>query len=77
MKFSLLLLMNLMMLGAIAQVPSAGGARGGSQNMNMGRFYGKIVDSKTNKPVDAASVQLVQSKFDTVTKKRVDQIISG
>jgi hypothetical protein len=37
--------------------------------MNMGRFYGKIVDSKTNKPVDAASGQLVQSKFDTVTKK--------
>jgi len=66
------------MIGAIAQVPSAGGARGGgAQNMNMGRFYGKVVDTKSNKPVDAASVQLVQSKFDTVTKKRVDQVISG
>ena len=61
----------------IAQVP-AGGARGGqSQNMNMGRFYGKVVDSKNNKPIDAVSVQLVQSKFDTVTKKRVDKVISG
>jgi len=78
MKFSLLLILNLIMIGAIAQVPSAGGARGGgAQNMNMGRFYGKVVDTKSNKPVDAASVQLVQSKFDTVTKKRVDQVISG
>ena len=46
-------------------------------NMNMGRLYGKIVESKTNKAIDAASVQLVQSKFDTVTKKRKDVIIDG
>ncbi len=77
MRFILLLLLNLTLLGAIAQVPSAGGQRGGGQNMNMGRFYGKVVDAKNNKPVDAASVQLVQSKFDTVSKKRVDQVISG
>jgi len=77
MKVFLLLLMNLIWLGAMAQVPSAGGARGGTQNMNMGRFYGKVVDSKSNKPVDAASVQLVQSKFDTIEKKRVDKVISG
>ncbi len=77
MRVFLLLSMNLLLLGAFAQVPSAGGARGGGQNMNMGRFYGKVVDSKNNKPVDAASVQLIQSKFDTVQKKRVDQVISG
>ena len=78
MKFFLLLFLNLLTLGAIAQVP-AGGTRGGAQNqnMNMGRFYGKVVDSKNNKPIDAVSVQLVQSKFDTVSKTRVDKVISG
>ena len=76
MRIFLFVFLNLLMAGVFAQAPTAG-TRGGTQNMNMGRFYGKIVDSKTNKPVDAASVQLVQSKFDTVTKKRVDQVISG
>ncbi len=62
-----------------AQVPGAGGMRGGqnAQNMNMGRFYGRIIDKSTNKGVDAASVQLLQSRFDTVTKKRKDVVVSG
>ena len=58
-----------------AQFPGAGN-RGG-QNMNMGHFYGKIVDAATNKPIDAASIQLIQNKFDSVTKKRKDVIVSG
>jgi outer membrane receptor protein involved in Fe transport len=45
--------------------------------MNIGRFYGKIVDSKTNKGMEAVSVQLIQSKFDTVLKKRRDTVIAG
>jgi len=36
-----------------AQIPG-GGRPGGGQNMNMGRFYGRIVDGKTNKSVEAA-----------------------
>ena len=58
-----------------AQFPGAGN-RGG-QNMNMGHFYGKIVDAATNKAIDAASIQLTLNKFDSVTKKRKDVIISG
>jgi len=54
-----------------------GGNRGGGQNMNMGHFYGKIIDAGTNKPVEAASVQLIQNKLDSVTKKRKDQIVAG
>ena len=50
---------------------------GGGQNMNMGHFYGKVVDAATNKPIDAASIQLIQNKFDSVTKKRKDAIVSG
>lgn len=61
-----------------AQPPGVSGARGGSgQNMNMGRFYGKVVDAINKKPVEAASIQLLQNKFDTVTKKRVEKVISG
>src|SRR5688572_33355605 len=48
----------------------------GSQQM-LGRFYGKVVEASSGKAVDAASIQLVQSKPDSVTKKRVDVVING
>lgn len=60
-----------------AQFPGGGQGRMGGGNANIGHFYGKIVDSKTNKGVEAASVTLIQSKFDSVSRKRRDTIISG
>jgi len=62
-----------------AQIPSAGGRPGGmnAQNMNIGRFYGRIQEANSNKGIQAASVQLIGSKFDTVSKKKVDVVISG
>ena len=60
-----------------SQVPGAAGGRGGGQQMNIGHFYGRIVDSKTHKGMEAVSVQLIQSKFDTVSKKRKDTVIAG
>lgn len=67
-----------------AQVPGMGGngrqrggGFGGGQGANIGHFYGKVVDSKTDKGIDGVSVQLIQSKFDTVTRKRRDTVISG
>ena len=59
-----------------AQFPGVGGRTGG-QNMNMGHFYGKIVDAATNKGIDAVSVQLIQNKLDSVTKKRRDFVVAG
>ncbi len=69
----------LLTLPAIAQFPGGGRPGGGGMggNMNIGHFYGKLVDSKTNKGVEAASAQLIQSKFDTLTKKRKDTVIAG
>ena len=49
----------------------------GGQSMNVGHFYGKIIDSATNKPLESVSVQLVQNKLDTATKKRKDVVIAG
>ena len=67
-----------------AQVPDLGGAGGGrrggfggGQAANIGHFYGKVVDAKTDKGMDGVSIQLVQSKFDTVTRKRKDSVIAG
>lgn len=69
---------QLISVAAFSQYPGAGARpSGGSQNMNMGRFYGRIIDAQTGKSHEAASVQLTQSKFDTLTKKRNDVIISG
>ncbi|UEG49058.1 TonB-dependent receptor [Ferruginibacter lapsinanis] len=51
--------------------------RGGGQNLNLGHFYGKILDASTSKPIDAASVQLLQTKFDTATKKKKEIIVAG
>lgn len=59
-----------------AQIPSIAGGESGTQSMNMGHFYGKIVDAVTTKPIEGASVQLVQNKIDTVNKKKKDFILS-
>jgi len=52
-----------------------GGAAGAGQNMNIGHFYGKIVDSKTNKGIEGVTVQLRGNRFDTVTKKMKEAIL--
>ncbi|MGQ0739775.1 MAG: TonB-dependent receptor domain-containing protein [Bacteroidota bacterium] len=59
----------------IAQ-PGTGGRPGGGQAPN-GRFYGKVVETKSGKPIEYASVQLIQNKMDTVTKKRKETVIAG
>ncbi|MFZ1783852.1 MAG: TonB-dependent receptor [Ferruginibacter sp.] len=64
-------------LVSVAQMPGAGNRGTGGQNMNMGHFYGKIMDSTSGKPIEAASVLLVQNKFDTASKKRKDVVVAG
>ncbi len=78
-QFLILVLILISSSVAFTQMPAGvgGGRPGGAQNMNMGRFYGKILDSKTNKAQEAVSIQLIQNKFDTITKKRKDTIIAG
>jgi outer membrane receptor protein involved in Fe transport len=63
---------------ALAQISLPVGTRGGNpmQSMNIGHFYGKIIDASNSKSIDGASVQLLQNKLDTVTKKRKDYILA-
>ena len=76
-KFLLVSVFTLCISITYAQFPGGGGRAPGGQNMNMGHFYGKIVDSINGKPLEAASVLLIQNKFDTVTKKRNDVVVAG
>lgn len=64
----ILVLFSLNLTVINAQFPGMRGGGGNNQNMNIGHFYGKIVDSK-NKGVEGASILLIGNKFDTVTKK--------
>lgn len=59
---------------SFAQPPA--GFRGGGFSAN-GRFYGRIVDGKTNKGIDASSVQLTQIKVNPQTKEKTETIVSG
>jgi outer membrane receptor protein involved in Fe transport len=57
-----------------------GGPRnGGPQNRSMltGRMYGKVVDDKTGKGIEDASVQFWQEKFDSVSKQNKLKLLGG
>jgi outer membrane receptor protein involved in Fe transport len=62
---------------AFAQPGMGGQGRGNGGQMPTGRFYGKVVDSKSGKPIEFASVQLLQNKMDTATKKRKEVVVAG
>lgn len=71
--------LSLVLLSLItySQVPSSGGNRPGGGQMPTGRFYGKVIEAKSGKPIEYASVQLLQNKMDTVTKKRKETVVAG
>lgn len=77
-KFYFTILILITSMAVMAQYPQ-GGNRGnaGAKSMDMGHFYGKVVDGNTDKPIEAASVQLTQMKIDTVTKQRKSIIVAA
>lgn len=53
-----------------AQMPQNGANRpNGNRQMPTGSLYGKLIESKSLKPIEYASVQLLANKLDTITKK--------
>ncbi len=77
-KYSLTSFLLIFSTVAMAQYPQAGnpGIAVG-KNMNMGHFYGKVIDGNTNKPIEAASVQLSQMKMDTATKQSKSMVVAA
>jgi len=79
-KIWLLCVITALSTAGFSQGPPLGGGagrRGGGQIPAIGHFYGKVEDAKTNKGMDGASVQLIQTKYDPATHKQKDTIISG
>jgi outer membrane receptor protein involved in Fe transport len=77
-KLFILFVLSTAFSSVFAQFPMGGGGRpggGNAQNMNMGHFYGKIVD-KSNKGLEAVTVQLLGNRFDTVAKKMKEAILN-
>lgn len=76
-KVIIVIVLSLFISITNAQMPGMGRGQMNSQNMNMGHLYGKIIETNSNKPLEAASVLLIQSKMDTITKKRKDVVVAG
>jgi outer membrane receptor protein involved in Fe transport len=66
---SLLITTYTFSLGQMPVGMNAGRTGANRQNMNVGHFYGKVVDSKTNKGIAGVTIVLTGNKFDTVTKQ--------
>ena len=76
-KIALITVMGIMMvLSVTAQLPVAANGKQGQQAPAMGHIYGKITDS-TGASVTDASVILLQTRFDTTTKKRKEVLLDG
>jgi hypothetical protein len=61
---------------AFSQFPMGANGKQGQEVPNMGHIYGKITDT-TGASVNGASVLLLQSRFDTTTKKRKEVLLKG
>ncbi|MGB3073838.1 MAG: TonB-dependent receptor [Chitinophagales bacterium] len=57
--------------------PSANGGNARGKQMNTGRFYGRILDDKTGKGIEFATIQLFQVKYDSVKKRQTRTLITG
>jgi outer membrane receptor protein involved in Fe transport len=65
--------------GPPASGAAPGAAAGGFNpaQMQVGRFYGKVVDDATGKPVEYASVQLNGMRWDSVSRSMKPAILGG
>src|ERR1700681_978866 len=62
-----------------AQFPGGmpSGGKGAAAAPSIGHFYGKIVSDSLGKPLEGATVILLQNRLDTVSKKRKDVLVIG
>ncbi|MGZ5133582.1 MAG: TonB-dependent receptor plug domain-containing protein, partial [Flavitalea sp.] len=72
---SFLLIISL--LGSLVCVSQVGDSIRARPQVNYGRVYGKVVDGKTNKGIEAASVQVFVSTNDSSSGKNSDSLVGG
>ena len=58
-----------------AQMPGGGGMN--PAQMNIGRFYGRVLDETTGNALGYASVQLTTMRFDSVSRSMQEKIVAG
>lgn len=77
-KFLLLIVVIIITVNLYAQVPQGipSNNAGMQAPRNIGHVYGKILD-ENGKPVNGASVLIMETKMDTVTKKMKQLLVSG
>lgn len=51
--------------------------RGNGGPQMTGSMYGKLIEANSSKPIAYASVQLLQNKYDSASKKRKEVVIAG
>ena len=73
----LIFALSFVLLSFITFAQSPAGGRPGGGQMPTGRFYGKVVEAKSGKPIEYASVQLLQTKMDSVSKARKEVVVAG
>lgn len=73
MKLLFTIISCLALSSVIAQPPTGSFNRSGNgQNMNIGHLFGKVVDEKSNKGIEGATIQLTGKKFDSVSRSMKD-----
>lgn len=75
-KILLIVTILILTLSVFAQYPTSPIGKQGQKMPDMGHIYGKITDSN-NVAVNGASVILMQSKFDTTTKKKKEVLLKA
>ncbi len=73
----LIFALSFVILSLISFAQPNGGGRPGGGQLPTGRFYGKVVESKSGKPIEYASVQLIQSRMDSISKTRKEVVVAG
>ena len=73
----LIILVTILWSAVQSNAQFSGQAGKGQAPPSIGHFYGKIVSDSLDKPLEGVSVVLLNSKYDTVSKKKKDVLVKG
>ncbi|MEO6168876.1 MAG: outer membrane beta-barrel protein [Chitinophagales bacterium] len=78
MKQAVLIVLSIILSVTVyAQSPTGKVGNGSGRQMATGHLYGRILDEKTGKGIEFATVQLFQTKYDSINKKSARNLVTG